>query len=165
MEKPLGCYFEVWYPYYQVVQCNQKTPIPVSSRWQVWSEKVKKGKALTLITANTCIHLPKMVSTDLTIKSDSVLANPLEKMGCEAGWCNKICTPSGIFIVTPSLEGWSTNAKKAPSPHEVRLTLLEHQPSITMYWGHLNVKGGYLFSSQSFCYFLVEWDGLHDHQR
>ena len=67
--------------------------------------------------------------------------------------------------MTPSLEGWSTNAKKAPSPHEVRLTLLEHQPSITMSWGYLNVKGGYLFSSHSFCYFLVEWDGLHDHQR
>ena len=27
-----GRYFQVWSPYYQEVQCNQKTPIPVSSR-------------------------------------------------------------------------------------------------------------------------------------
>ena len=42
MEKPLGRYFQVWSPYYQAVQYNQKTPIHVSSRWQVGSEKVKK---------------------------------------------------------------------------------------------------------------------------
>ena len=27
MEKPLGCHFQVQSPYYQVAQCNQKTPI------------------------------------------------------------------------------------------------------------------------------------------
>ena len=32
MEKPLGHYFQVWSPYYQTAQCNQTTPIPVSSR-------------------------------------------------------------------------------------------------------------------------------------
>ena len=32
MEKPLGHYFQVWSSYYQAAQCNQKTPIPVSSR-------------------------------------------------------------------------------------------------------------------------------------
>ena len=32
MEKPLGRYFQVGSTYYQVAQCNQKTPIPVSSR-------------------------------------------------------------------------------------------------------------------------------------
>ena len=32
MEKPLGPYFQVQSPYYQAAQCNQKTPIPVSSR-------------------------------------------------------------------------------------------------------------------------------------
>ena len=42
MEKPLGHYFQVRSPYYQAAQCNQKTPIPVSSRWQVRSEKAKK---------------------------------------------------------------------------------------------------------------------------
>ena len=45
-------------------------------------------------------------------------------MGCEAGRCNKTSIPQGIFIVTPSLEGWPTKAKEAPSPHEVRLNLL-----------------------------------------
>ena len=32
MEKPFGCYFQFLSPYYQAAQCNQKTPIPVSSR-------------------------------------------------------------------------------------------------------------------------------------
>ena len=43
MEKPLGHYFQVRAPYYQVAQCDQKTPIPVSSRWQVKFEKAKKA--------------------------------------------------------------------------------------------------------------------------
>ena len=30
VEKPLGCYFQFRFPYYQAAQCNQKTPIPVS---------------------------------------------------------------------------------------------------------------------------------------
>ena len=50
MEKPLGRYFQVRSPYYQAAKCNQKTSIPVSSRWQVRSNKAKKGEASTLIT-------------------------------------------------------------------------------------------------------------------
>ena len=48
-------------------------------------------------------------------------------MGYEAGRC-KTSTPQNIFIMTPSLEGWPTNAKKAPSPHEVRLIPLDTNP-------------------------------------
>ena len=81
MEKPLGRYFQVRSSYYQAAQCNQKTPIPVSLWWQVRSEKAKKGEASTLITATTYIHLPKPVSTALTIKPDSVLTNPTGKDG------------------------------------------------------------------------------------
>ena len=33
-----------------------------------------------------------------------------------------------FFIVTPSLEEWSIKAKEAPSPHEVRLALLDANP-------------------------------------
>ena len=40
----------------------------------------------------------------------------------------KTSTPQGIFIVTPSLEGWPTKAKEAPSPHEVRLAPLDTNP-------------------------------------
>ena len=29
VEKPFGCYFQVWSPYHQTAQCNQKTPITV----------------------------------------------------------------------------------------------------------------------------------------
>ena len=79
MEKPLGRYFQVRSPYYQAAQCNQKTPIPVSSRWQVRSEKAKKGCASTLITATISDYFPKAVSIDLTIKPDSVLTSPIGK--------------------------------------------------------------------------------------
>ena len=39
-------------------------------------------------------------------------------MGCGAGQCNETCNPLGISIVTPSVEGWSTKGKGAPSLHE-----------------------------------------------
>ena len=48
------------------------------------SEKAKKRIASTLITATTSIHLPKPLSTDLTIKSDSVLSNPIGKDGVQS---------------------------------------------------------------------------------
>ena len=65
--------------YYQVAQCNQKTPICVASRWQVRFEKAKK-EVSTLITATTGVYLPKVVSTDLT-KPDLVLTKPIGKEG------------------------------------------------------------------------------------
>ena len=51
---------------------------------QVW-ESPKKRISITLITATTCVHLPKPVSTDLTIKSDLVLTNPIGRDGVR-GW-------------------------------------------------------------------------------
>ena len=33
-----------------------------------------------------------------------------------------------MFIVMPSLEGWPTKAKEAPSPHDVRLAPLDTNP-------------------------------------
>ena len=44
MEKQLGHYFQVWSPYYQVAQCNQKTPIPISSRIECKEISAKKAK-------------------------------------------------------------------------------------------------------------------------
>ena len=55
-------------------------------------------------------------------------------MGWEAGQC-RTSTPEGIFIVTPSLEGWSSKAREEPSPHEVRHGPTGHQPSISMSLG------------------------------
>ena len=46
MEKPLGRYFQVRSPYYQATQCNQKTPISVSSRWQLRSENAEKRTSI-----------------------------------------------------------------------------------------------------------------------
>ena len=47
IEKPLGCYFQIWSPYSQVEECKPKTPISVSSRLQVRFEKAKNRKAST----------------------------------------------------------------------------------------------------------------------
>ena len=44
MEKPLGGYFQVWSPYYQVGQCNQKTPIPILEGDRSVLRKPKKDK-------------------------------------------------------------------------------------------------------------------------
>ena len=46
---------------------------------EVWESQ--KRISITLITATTSAHLPKPVSTDLTIKPDSVLTNPIGKDG------------------------------------------------------------------------------------
>ena len=46
---------------------------------QVWESQ--KRIRIKLITATTSIQLPKPVSTDLTIKPDSVLTNPIGKDG------------------------------------------------------------------------------------
>ena len=40
------------------------------------------------------------------------------------------CRSTSIFIETPSLKGLPTKAKEDPSPHEMRLSLAGHQPSI-----------------------------------
>ena len=48
-------------------------------------------------------------------------------MGCKAGRC-KTSNQEAIFIATPSLEGWPTKAKMAPSLHEARLVLLDTNP-------------------------------------
>ena len=41
------------------------------------------------------------------------------------------CLHTSIFIETPSLEGFPTKAKEDPSPHEMRLSPADHQPSIS----------------------------------
>ena len=52
MEKPLlGCYYQVQCLYYQLVQCNQTTPIPVIVK--VRSKKANKRTALTIIFADS----------------------------------------------------------------------------------------------------------------
>ena len=55
---------------------------------QVWESQ--KRISFTLITGTTSIHLPKPVSTNLIIKPDSVLINPVGKDGVQS---NKSSTP------------------------------------------------------------------------
>ena len=59
---------------------------------QAW-ESQKRISINTNHSYTTSVHLPKLVSTDLTVKSDLVLTNPIGKMGCEAGRRNKTFTP------------------------------------------------------------------------
>ena len=49
------------------------------------------------------------------------------------------CKESRCKRSTPSLEGWPTKAKEAPSPHELRLAPAGHQLSILMLWGNLDM--------------------------
>ena len=67
--------------YYQLAQCKRKHLLPYPQGDRSGLRKPKKGQASTLITDNTSIHLPTPVSTDLTIKPDSVLINPAGKDG------------------------------------------------------------------------------------
>ena len=69
-------------------------------------------------------------------------------MGCEAGWC-KTSTLWGIFIVTPSLEGWPTKAKEAPSPHEVRLASLDTNPFSAFFATSTNYASNFFIVSSN----------------
>ena len=50
-------------------------------------------------------------------------------MWYEAGQCNETSTPYGVFILTPSLEEWTTKAKESTF-------LAGHHPSISMSLGN-----------------------------
>ena len=80
MEKPLGCYFQVRPPHYQAEQCNQKKPT-YSCVFKVTDQVRESGKKISINTGHsyTSVHFPKPVSTDLKLKSDSVLTNPIGK--------------------------------------------------------------------------------------
>ena len=75
--------------------------------------------------AVTSVHLPKPVSTDLTI--NPVLTNLIGKDGGV-----KLVDVKHLhhktFLLIQSLEGWPTKTKEAPSPREVRLTPLDTNP-------------------------------------
>ena len=58
-------------------------------------------------------------------------------MWCKATQCVKTFTPEGVFVTT-LLAPWQTKAKKAPSPHKVRLTLLGTNPVF------VNLKNNYI---------------------
>ena len=80
MEKPLGCYFQVWsLPTTKLHSATRKHLFLYAQGDRSGLRKPKKGQASALITATTSIHLPKPVSFDLTIKTDSVLTNPIGK--------------------------------------------------------------------------------------
>ena len=81
----------------------------------------QKDKHKHLITATTSIHLPKPVSTDLTIKPDSLLTNPIARNRWGAKLVNVKHLPLEAFLL------WHHD-EKGSSPHEVRLALLGTKP-------------------------------------
>ena len=91
MEKPLGHYFQVWSPYYQATQCNQKTPIPVSSRWQVRSDNAKKRIS---INTNCSYHQCSSPKTSLNWSNNKIrFSFNQPNVKSEAGQCNKKYLP------------------------------------------------------------------------
>ena len=121
MEKPLGCYLQVRSPYYQVAQCNQKTLIPVSSKWQVRSEKAKKRIS---INTNHSDHQHSSPQASLNRSNNQARFsfNQPNKKRCGAKLVDVKHLP---HKVTRILEGLPTKAKEASSPHEVRLAPLD----------------------------------------
>ena len=121
MGKPLGCYFQIWSPYYQVAQCNEKTLIPVSSKWQVRSEKAKKRIS---INTNHSYHQHSSPQTSLNWSNNQARFsfNQPNRKRCGAKLVDVKHLP---HKVTQTLEGLPTKAKEASSPHEVRLALLD----------------------------------------
>ena len=79
MEKPLGCYFQIQSPYYRRHSETRKDLFLYPQGDRSGLRKPKKGEASTLITATASACPPKPFPTDLTIKPDSVLANPVRK--------------------------------------------------------------------------------------
>ena len=53
--------------------------------------------------------------------------------------CNKPCTLYGVFIVTPSLEGWSAKTKESPSPHQAGLAPPDINPAF-QYTQYISTK-------------------------
>ena len=66
------------------VQLENTYPGILNVTGQVWESQ--KRISITLIAATTSVHLTKPVSTDLTIKPDSVLTNPIGKDGVQSWW-------------------------------------------------------------------------------
>ena len=59
--------------------------------------------------------------------------------------------------MTPSLEGWSTKAKKAPSPHEVRLAPLDTNPIFQCLGENtLGIKLRFQMKCQAFFIFIQD---------
>ena len=136
MEKHLDRYFQVCSPYYQVAQCNQKTLIPISSGWQVMSEKAKR------ISIKTNHSYQQRSSPVASFRWSTNTARFSFNQFNRKRWGVKLVdvkhNAKDIFIVTPR---WPTKAKETRSPHEVRLTLTQsrsvgiqtgHQPSTSM---------------------------------
>ena len=58
---------------------------------QVWNSQ--KKASINTNHSYHHIHLPKLVSSDLTIKLDLVLTSQIGRDGWKASWCNKTSTP------------------------------------------------------------------------
>ena len=111
MEKPLCHYFQVLFPYHMEAQCNQKTPIPVSSRWQTRSEKAKKSISIntnTQLAGSTGYDLHSVINTSLIpFKPESVKTGDMLEI--PTGFYAKVVGRSGLaFSGVSTLRHWNT---------------------------------------------------------
>ena len=113
---------------------------------QVWNSQ----KRISINTYHSYHQrsLPKLVLTNLTIKSDLVNQPSRKKWGVKLVDVIKHLPQKVFFIVILSLGGWPTKSKEAPSPHDVRLTPLDTNP--VFQW---------LGSDTKYPYY--HWNGLH----
>ena len=71
------------------------------------------------------------------VKYDSILTKPYRKrwgkrlVDVKEHLPHKVIFIDAFLFLTPP-KGWPTKAKEAPSTHEVRLTAVGNQPSISM---------------------------------
>ena len=80
-EKPIGCYFKFVVLTIRRQSATREHLFLYPQGDRLGLRKPKK----TSIAATTSVHLPKPVSNDLAITSDSVLTNPKGKDGVQ-GW-------------------------------------------------------------------------------
>ena len=120
--------------WYRATRKHLNRNIPVSSMWQVRSEKSKKRKASILITTTTSNHLSKPVSTDLTIKPGSVLTNPIWKDGVRS-WSMKNIYPIRRFYCDTITKRMANQGYRANFSPWGKMGSAAHQPSILMSLG------------------------------
>ena len=121
MEKPLGRYFQIRSPYYQVAQCNQKTLFlyPQSDR-----SGLRKLKTRISINTNHSYHQHSSPQASLNWSNNQARFsfNQPNRKRCDAKLVDVKHLP---HKVTRTLEELPTKAKEASSPQEVRLALLD----------------------------------------
>ena len=128
IEKPLGCYFQFGL---LTIRWHNATRNHLSRTLKVIGQVWESQKSISINT-NHDYHQRSSPKASLNWSNNKVRfsfnQSNRKKWGAKLVDIVKHLLPHKAFIVTPSLEGWPTKGKEAPSPHEVRLALLDTNP-------------------------------------